>query len=103
MEDDCGAVDDGDARDLRDYERFRPRSGGIDAVAKLIELARRHGTAAHVLHVSSREEADLLTAAGATGLPVIWEVTAHGGLRERRSPECRQPLEGPGSLLAPPL
>ncbi|MFE0027601.1 dihydroorotase family protein [Amycolatopsis sp. NPDC059021] len=61
----------------RDYERFRPRSGGIVAVAKLIELARRHGTAAHVLHVSSREEADLLTAAGATGLPVTWEVTGH--------------------------
>nr|WP_198151563.1 dihydroorotase family protein [Kibdelosporangium sp. MJ126-NF4] len=61
----------------RDYESYRPRSGGIVAVAKLIELARRHGTAVHVLHVSSREEADLLTAAGATGLPVTWEVTGH--------------------------
>ncbi len=60
-----------------DYESYRPRSGGIVAVAKLIELARRHGTAVHVLHVSSREEADLLTAAGATGLPITWEVTGH--------------------------
>ncbi|MFI5587372.1 dihydroorotase family protein [Amycolatopsis sp. NPDC051758] len=85
----------------RDYERFRPRSGGIVAVAKLIELARRHGTAAHVLHVSSREEADLLTAAGATGLPVTWEVTGHHlsftaadtaryGSRIRLSPAIRE-------------
>lgn len=85
----------------RDYERFRPRSGGIVAVAKLIELARQHGTAAHVLHVSSREEADLLTAAGAAGLPVTWEATGHHlsftaadtarfGSRIRLSPAIRE-------------
>jgi dihydroorotase len=85
----------------RDYERFRPRSGGIVAVVKLIELARRHGTAVHVLHVSSREEADLLTAAGAAGLPVTWEITGHHlsftsadttryGSRIRLSPAIRE-------------
>ncbi|NHD16065.1 MULTISPECIES: dihydroorotase [Actinopolyspora] len=61
----------------RDYERLRPRSGGVVAVAKLIELVRRYGTPIHVLHVSSREEADLLSAARAAGLPVSFEVTAH--------------------------
>jgi dihydroorotase len=91
----------GEPASYRDYERFRPRSGGIVAVAKLIELARRHGTPVHVLHVSSREEADLLTAAGATGLPVTWEVTAHHlsftaadttryGARIRLSPAIRE-------------
>jgi dihydroorotase len=54
----------------------RPRSGGIVAVARVIELTRRHGTAAHVLHVSSAEEVDLLTAA-ARELPITFEVTGH--------------------------
>jgi dihydroorotase len=60
-----------------DYEARRPRSGGISAVAKVIELVRRHGTRAHILHVSSREEADLACAARAASLPVTFEVTGH--------------------------
>ncbi|WP_370949897.1 dihydroorotase family protein [Amycolatopsis sp. cg5] len=91
----------GSPPEYRDYERFRPRTGGIVAVAKLIDLVRRHGTAIHVLHVSSREEADLLTAAGAAGLPVTWEVTGHHlsfttddtrryGSRIRLSPAIRE-------------
>lgn len=61
----------------RDYERFRPRSGGIVAVARVIELVRRHGTRAHILHLSSAEEADLVVAAAAAGLPITFELTAH--------------------------
>lgn len=91
----------GDPKHYEDYETYRPRSGGIIAVAKLIELARRHGTSAHVLHVSSKEEADLLTAARAAGIPVTFEVTAHHlsftaddtrrlGPRIRLSPAIRQ-------------
>jgi dihydroorotase len=60
-----------------DYEARRPRSGGIVAVARVIELVRRHGTRAHILHLSSREEADLVCAARAAGLPVTFEVTGH--------------------------
>jgi dihydroorotase len=60
-----------------DYERFRPRTGGIVAVATVIELVRRYGTAAHILHLSSAEEADLVTAARAAGLPVTFELTGH--------------------------
>ncbi|SEK88849.1 dihydroorotase [Streptacidiphilus jiangxiensis] len=82
------------------YERHRPRSGGIVAVARVVELVRRHGTAVHVLHVSSAEEADLLTAAAHTGLPVTFEVTPHHlsftatetsrtGARARLSPALR--------------
>ncbi|WP_327296755.1 dihydroorotase [Streptomyces sp. NBC_01197] len=84
-----------------DYEARRPRSGGISAVAKVIELVRRHGTEAHVLHLSSREEADLVCAARAAGLPVTFEVTGHHlsftdtdtlrlGARTRLSPSIRQ-------------
>ncbi|GAA2770998.1 dihydroorotase [Streptomyces rameus] len=60
-----------------DYERHRPRTGAIVVVARLVELVHRHGTPAHVLHVSTTEEADLLTAAAAAGLPVTFEVTGH--------------------------
>jgi dihydroorotase len=91
----------GDPKRYADYERHRPRTGGIVAVAKLIELARRYGTAVHVLHVSSKEEADLLSAARASGLPVTFEVTAHHlsftsadtrrlGARIRLSPAIRE-------------
>lgn len=60
-----------------DYESTRPRSGGIVAAARLIELCRQHGTRAHILHVSSAEEADLLAAAQAADIPISFEVTAH--------------------------
>lgn len=59
------------------YEPHRPRSGGIVAVAHVVRLVREYGTKAHILHVSSAEEADLLTAASAEGLPLTFEVTGH--------------------------
>ncbi|GAA2448344.1 dihydroorotase family protein [Streptomyces glaucus] len=67
----------GTPRHYDQYERTRPRSGGIVAVTKIIELVRRYGTAAHVLHVSSAEEADLLAAARHIGLPITYETTPH--------------------------
>ncbi|WP_018683713.1 dihydroorotase [Actinokineospora enzanensis] len=85
-----------------DYEPRRPRSAAIVAVAKVIELARRHNTSTHVLHVSSAEEAHLLTAARAAGIPITFETTPHHlsfvaedaarlGARIRLSPAIRQP------------
>ncbi|MEU9313571.1 dihydroorotase family protein [Streptomyces sp. NPDC048256] len=84
-----------------DYEARRPRTGGIAAVAKVVELVRRHHTKAHILHLSSREEADLVCAARAAGLPVTFEVTGHHlsftdtdtrrlGARTRLSPSIRR-------------
>ncbi|MGW2986037.1 dihydroorotase [Streptomyces goshikiensis] len=83
-----------------EYEARRPRTGGIVAVAKVIELVRRYGTQAHILHLSSAEEADLVCAARAAGLPVTFEVTGHHlsftdedtrrlGARTRLSPSIR--------------
>ncbi|MFI5932120.1 dihydroorotase family protein [Actinoplanes sp. NPDC051494] len=90
----------GEPDGYRDYEARRPRSGGITAVAAVIELVRRYGTAAHILHLSSAEEADLVCAAAAAGLPVTFEVTGHHlsftdhdtcrtGARTRLSPAIR--------------
>lgn len=85
----------------REDERRRPRSGAIVAVARIIELVERFGVAAHVLHVSSADEVDLLTAAAEIGLPVSFEVTGHHlsftaadaaslGARVRLSPSPRR-------------
>jgi dihydroorotase len=90
----------GEPDQYRDYERRRPRSGGISAVAQVLTLVRRHGTSAHVLHLSSAEEADLMAAGAAAGLPVTFEVTGHHlsftdvdtlrlGARTRLSPAIR--------------
>ncbi|MFJ9539277.1 dihydroorotase family protein [Streptomyces sp. NPDC101225] len=84
-----------------EYEPHRPRSGGIVAVAQVVRLVREFGTKAHILHVSSAEEADLLSAAAAEGLPLTFEVTGHHlsfthedttrrGPRTRLSPAIRE-------------
>lgn len=84
----------------RDYERWRPRASPIAAVLQVLELVRRHGTEAHILHLSSADEADLVSAAAAGGLPVTFELTAHhlsfteadtarGGARTRLAPAIR--------------
>ena len=90
----------GEPSGYAEYERHRPRSGAIVAVARVLELVRRHGTSVHVLHASTAEEADLLTAGAHAGLPVTFEVTPHHlsftaedasrvGARARLSPAIR--------------
>ena len=94
----------GDPHSYDAYEPHRPRSGGIVAVAKVVQLVRTHGTKVHVLHVSSAEETDLLVAAAAEGLPISFEVTGHHlaftdhdtalrGPRTRLSPAIRAPRD----------
>ncbi|MER6330446.1 dihydroorotase family protein [Streptomyces sp. NPDC001034] len=90
----------GTPRTYRDYETHRPRSGALIAVARVLDLVRAHGTRAHILHVSSAEECDLLAAAHHAGLPVTFETTPHHlsfthhdtrrtGARTRISPAIR--------------
>jgi dihydroorotase len=91
---------DGIPAQVGSYDRQRPRSGGISAVTRVLSLVERYGTKAHVLHVSSAEEADLLAAGRAAGYPVTFEVTGHhlsftdadamrSGARTRLSPAIR--------------
>ncbi|MER5749047.1 dihydroorotase family protein [Streptomyces sp. NPDC002088] len=81
------------------YEPHRPRTGAIVAVSKVIELVRVHGTRAHVLHASTAEEADLLAAAAAEGLPITFEVTSHH-LSFTDADTCRR---GPRTRLSPAI
>lgn len=94
----------GDPDTYAGYEPHRPRSGAIVAVAKVVQLARTHGTKVHILHVSSAEETDLLVAAAGEGLPISFEVTGHHlsftdhdtarrGPRTRLSPAIRAPRD----------
>ncbi|MFF9689641.1 dihydroorotase family protein [Streptomyces sp. NPDC014623] len=94
----------GDPESYGAYEPHRPRSGAIVAVAKVVQLARTHGTKVHVLHVSSAEETDMLAAAAGEGLPITFEVTGHHlsftdhdtarrGPRTRLSPAIRAPRD----------
>jgi allantoinase len=64
----------------RDYAGFlgsRPDEAEARAVAHVIEVVRRTGVRAHVLHVSSAEVLPLLAAARADGLPVSAETCPH--------------------------
>jgi dihydroorotase len=88
----------GPPKDFPDQEARWPRAAGIVATARLVELVRRHGTALHVQRVSSLDEADLLAAAAAAGLPVTFEVTGH-----HLSFTAADPLRvGARALLDPP-
>ncbi|MFD9123908.1 dihydroorotase family protein [Kitasatospora sp. NPDC059571] len=82
-----------------EYEPHRPRTGAIVAVARVVELVRRYGTSAHVLHVSTAEEVDLLVAAANEGLPVSFEVTGHH-LSFTDADTCRR---GPRTRLSPAI
>jgi dihydroorotase len=62
---------------LGEYEACRPRTGGIIAVNRVIDLVRAYGTRAHILHVSSAEEVELIEAAARLGLPITVECTPH--------------------------
>jgi dihydroorotase len=89
----------GDPDRYEQYEPSRPRSGAIVAVAEVVRLSRKYRTDAHVLHASTAEEVDLLTAAAAQGVPVTFEVTGHH-LSFTDADTCRR---GPRTRLSPAI
>ncbi|WP_242311263.1 dihydroorotase family protein [Bacillus cereus group sp. BfR-BA-01331] len=62
---------------LTEYEQHLPRSAGIIAVGKVLELIRKYGTQVHVLHVSSAEEVELIELAARAGYAITFETTPH--------------------------
>lgn len=57
-----------------DYSRDRKREAAAEAVRLLIGIAEETGCRIHVVHVSTKEETELLTAAKQKGVPVTFEV-----------------------------
>lgn len=59
------------------HSRIRDESAAILAVKKAIELVRLYGTRLYILHVSTRQEIDLIAQAKEEKLPVFAETTPH--------------------------
>jgi dihydroorotase len=65
---------------LQDYSihsKIRDESAAIIAVKKAIQLVRLYKTRLYILHVSTRQEIDLIAHAKEEGLPVFAETTPH--------------------------
>ncbi|MFI5734008.1 allantoinase AllB [Kribbella sp. NPDC051587] len=61
----------------RNFLESRPRSAENQAVADVIDLARRTGCRVHILHVSSAEVLPLIAAAKADGVRITAETCPH--------------------------
>ncbi len=80
----------GPVRSYASYLDTRPSTAEDDAVALVVELCRRTGARAHVLHVSSAGAAEAIGRARAEGLPVSGETCPHYlSSRPRTSPAGR--------------
>ncbi|MEU4209382.1 allantoinase AllB [Streptomyces sp. NPDC026206] len=60
-----------------DFLASRPRAAENEAVGALVAAARRHGTRAHVLHLSSADPLAALAAARAGGVQITVETCPH--------------------------
>ncbi|WP_405064319.1 allantoinase AllB [Kribbella sp. NBC_01505] len=61
----------------QDFLNSRPRAAENQAVAEVIDLARRTGCRVHILHVSSAEVLPLIAAAKADGVRITAETCPH--------------------------
>lgn len=72
-----GSVPAWSSRRYRDFVDSRPPEAEVRAVETVIEQVRRHGTRAHILHVSSARALAPIAAAKAEGLPLTAETCPH--------------------------
>lgn len=63
--------------DYRDFVASRPDAAEDAAIARVIEVVRRTGVRAHILHLSSAQVLPRLAAARAEGLPITVETCPH--------------------------
>jgi len=63
--------------DVHDHSKIRDRRAAIKAASHAIELAKKHGTKLYLLHVSTKEEVDLIREAKQAGITIYAEVTPH--------------------------
>ena len=66
-----------DPRRYSTYLRSRPNAAEDDAIAMVIELARKHRCPAHIVHLSSASALPMLREAQSEGVPVTAETCLH--------------------------
>lgn len=66
-----------DPRRYETYLRSRPNAAEDEAVAMIIELARKHRCPAHIVHLASASAIAQLSAAQAEGVPITAETCLH--------------------------
>ncbi len=71
------AAEGADPRSYATYLRSRPNAAEDEAIAMVIELARKHRCRAHVVHLSSASALPMLRAAQAEGVPITTETCLH--------------------------
>ncbi len=65
------------ATDPAVHSKMRPKEAAICATKKAIELCEKYNTPLYILHLSTKEELELVRQAKKRGLPVFAEVTTH--------------------------
>lgn len=60
-----------------DHMLMRPREAAVIATSKAIAMAEKYGVRLYVLHISTKEELELIRAAKKRGIPVFAETTTH--------------------------
>ncbi|TFC03948.1 allantoinase AllB [Cryobacterium adonitolivorans] len=68
---------DASGTSYRDFVASRPDAAEDSAIARVIEVVRRTGVRAHILHLSSAQVLPRLAAARAEGLPITVETCPH--------------------------
>lgn len=71
------AAERADPRRYATYLRSRPNAAEDEAIAMVIELARKHRCPAHIVHLSSASAIPMLRDAQAQGVPVTAETCLH--------------------------
>jgi allantoinase len=74
---DAGAIGEAHGRHYADFLASRPRRAENDAIASVIDAARRTGGRAHIVHLSSAEAIPLVAAARREGVAITAETCPH--------------------------
>ena len=67
----------GAGRDYADFLASRPSTAENEAIARVVDVARRTGVRAHILHLSSASALPLIAQARAEGVPLTVETCPH--------------------------
>ena len=62
---------------IQDHSKIRPKEAAMKSVTDAIEMARQYRTKLYILHLSTKEEIELIKQAKAESIKVYAEVTPH--------------------------